>query len=91
MDLYSAGLLSEGYLRLRFGGLFSGRLIYLFIYLFNFIYYNLIQFFIFCGMGGGTYYRNFTAFQVAIERTVPFDCPAEFPVFLCKWQAIQFL
>ena len=43
------GLLSEGFLR---PGLFSGGLIYLFIYFIIF----------FVGGGGGAYYRNFTVY-----------------------------
>ena len=44
------GLLSEGFLRL---GLFSGGLIYLFIYFIIFLW---------GGGGGGAYYRNFTVY-----------------------------
>ena len=41
------GLLSEGYLRLKFGGLIFGRAYYYYYYFFFFF------------LGGGTYYRNF--------------------------------
>ena len=46
------GLLSEGFLRLRFGGLFSEGFIYLFIYLFI-IYLFIYLFIFFLGGGGG--------------------------------------
>ena len=59
------GLLTEGHLRLRFGGgggggLFSGGLIYLFIYLFIFFF-----------GGGGADYRHFTVSQLSVHQKHP--------------------
>ena len=57
------GLLSEGYLRLRFGGLIFGRT-YLFIYLFIYLFYFIIVIiFFFLGGGGGLWW---------IKSSVPF-------------------
>ena len=52
------GLLSEGFCVWDLEGLFSGGLIYLFIYLFIYLYYYYYYYFFF--WGGGAYYRNFT-------------------------------
>ena len=49
MGLLLGGLLSEGFLRLRFGGLIFGRAYYI-------IFFN----FFFWGGAGRAYYRNFT-------------------------------
>ena len=46
-------------------GLFSGGLIYLFIYLF----------FFWGGGGGGTYCRNFTVVKIRPDLTWPSPCP----------------
>ena len=46
------GLLLEGFLRLRFGGLFSGGLMFLFCFCFVVLGEG--------GGGGGRYYRTFT-------------------------------
>ena len=46
------GLLSEGFLRLRFGGLIFGRAYFLFIYLFVYFYLFIYLFFFLGGEGG---------------------------------------
>ena len=56
------GLISEGYLRLRFGRLTIREGLFLFIYLF--IYLFIFFFF----WGGGAYYRNFTVYCIILSK-----------------------